>query len=513
MKLSILLDAIPSEYIISMHISNPEQNIHQICSLSATSYAFTDDIIYVSPISAFQEIDCSGTPSVFVLLDDLKTTNKVLPDNYILCSYFNTAGELFTLLLSRLSLSNRVMEAELAISRALFDCTSVNDLLDIAASLLKNPVLLQDFTTRLLAHSSIESMSVEDEILNSVFQIGYVTPDLFQKYDYGHVLDQIKNTPQTFLLKSSKKSDRLICRLTVNRRYFGWFLTVAYNQPFQDGDISIMNFLCGALSLFLEKENILPNMTKNENLLQELLHGVSYSEESFKTRAAGFSWKLQNHYFIVVISISINNTFSETRTIMAYKNHLSLIFPNAIIIEEKHYLILFFDTKESRTILKTLLPVLQKYELTAAYSDLFNKITDFPYLYQQILSVLSIGHKLHPKECLFAYRDYSIYCAIQKLNENGYIKYYCMPELIHVYQYDRKYGTSFSTSKRRVMELASVSLAANELGIHRNTMEYRLRKFNELSGITNYNAAIIQQLSFSYKILDLFPELIDEITT
>ena len=78
--------------------------------------------------------------------------------------------------------------------------------------------------------------------------MGYVTSELFQKYDYANVLEQIKNTPQTFLLKSPKKRERLICRLIVNRRYFGWFLTVAYNHPFKDSDIEIMNFLCGALS-------------------------------------------------------------------------------------------------------------------------------------------------------------------------------------------------------------------------------------------------------------------------
>lgn len=509
MKLSSLLEAIPSEHITRICLDNPAQNIHQICSLSAVSVAFTDDIIYVSPVSDFREIGCSDAPSVFVLLEDTNDDNTVFPDNYVLCDCSHTTGELFTLLLSRLSLSNRVIEAELAISRALFDCTSIRDLLDIAASLLKNPVLLQDFTTRLLAHSSIETMSVEDEILNSVFQIGYVTPDLFQKYDYTNVLDQIKNTPQTFLLKSSKKSDRLICRLSVNRRYFGWFLTVAYNQPFQDGDIEIMNFLCGALSLFLEKENIFPNMTRNENLLQELLHGVTYSDESFKTRAAGFSWNLQDHYFIVIVST--NDNFTEPRTIMAYKNHLSLIFPMAIILEEERRLVLFFDTKEPGPILKILAPVLQKYELTAAHSGLFGKITDFPYLYRQTLSVLSLGRTLHPREQLFAYRDYATYCAIQKISEDGYIKYFCMPELIRVYQYDRNYGTAFSISKRRTMELSSIRLAARELGVHRNTMEYRLKKFNEISGITTYTAAVTQQLLFSYKILDLFPALIDEV--
>lgn len=62
----------------------------------------------------------------------------------------------------------------------------------------------------MLAHSSLDTMRVDDDILNSVFQLGYVTADLFKKYDYDSVLEMIRRTPQTFLLASTKKSSRLI---------------------------------------------------------------------------------------------------------------------------------------------------------------------------------------------------------------------------------------------------------------------------------------------------------------
>ena len=509
MKLSLLLEAVPVSNIKKVHISHEDRNIVQICRLSATSSAFTEDTVYVSAISSFCEIGCPDSGSVFVLLDDSEVPLQVrFPQSYILCNGTSTAGEVFAALLSRLSSTPRVMEAELAISRALFDCTAVNDLLDVAASLLGNPVLLQDFTTRLLAHSKWEKMDKEDEILDNLFHIGYVQAELFQKYDYANVLNQIKNTPQAFLLESTQKSDRLICRLNVNRRYFGWFLAVAYNQPFQTEDIEIMNFLSGALSLFLEKENILPNMTRNENLLQELLRGASYTDEAFKKRAAGFSWELHGHYYVV--TIAVNDNCMELRTIMAYKNHLSLMFPQAIILEESSKLVLFFDVKNIMVCIEMLIPFLEKYNLTAAYSCRFGKIIDYPYIYKQTISVLMLGRRLYPERRVFSYREYAVYCALQTLGEDGYIKYYCMPELINVYRYDKMYGTFFAESKRLVLEMGNIGQVAKKLNVHRNTVEYRLRKFNEISGVWSYTASVIEQLLISYKILDLFPELVDE---
>ena len=258
MKLSVLIEALSAENVEEIHIKDMSQNICQVCNLSLTSVAFTKNIIYVVTAPVLLEVGdgCLEAPSIFILLGNLNDfIDMQKPENYIIYQS-DAPGEVFTALLSKLNLESRILEAELAISRALFDCTSIKDLLDVAASILGNPILLQDFTTRLLVHSANEVMAADDEILNSVFRMGYVTSELFQKYDYANVLEQIKNTPQTFLLKSPKKRERLICRLIVNRRYFGWFLTVAYNHPFKDSDIEIMNFLCGALQLFLEKENI-----------------------------------------------------------------------------------------------------------------------------------------------------------------------------------------------------------------------------------------------------------------
>ena len=507
MKLSILLEALPAGKIEEVHIKDMSQEIRQICSLSLTSMAFTDDIIYVGTVSVLKEIKCAEAPSVFILLGNItELEEEQFPQNYILCNN-ETIGEIFTALLSRLNLERRITEAELAISRALFDCTSVKDLLDVASSLLGNPILLQDFTTRLLVHSEADTMAVDDEILNSVFQVGYVTTELFQKYDYANVLEQIKNTPQTFLLRSPKKRERLICRLIVNRRYFGWFLTVAYNQPFQESDVEIMNFLCGALQLFLEKENILPNMTRSENLLQELIQEKKYSEEEFKRRAEGFSWVLHDHYYIVVISNKEGK--AESRIMMSYRNHLALIFPEVVILEIKGKLILFFDTQEIGGCMRTLEAFLEKYDLLGVCSNRFSKITDFSYILEQLMMVIGLENKVRMNKNLIYYQDYMMYCAIKKIGREGHIQYFCMPELLEVFRYDRKYGTVFAYSKRVALEQASVTAAAQKLGIHRNTMEYLLKKFNELSGLSNYTADVIERLLFTYKIFDLYPEVLE----
>ena len=513
MRSSLIIREISPDSILKMHFTDSEQNIRQICKLSANSSAFTSDTLYVSSLQTYCELSCSKSHSLFILVcpnQDIKLTTALLPPNYILCDGSVSTNDMYVRMMKLLSTSERVTEAELTISHALFDCTSVTDILEIASHLLGNPVLLQDFTTKLLAHSSIDTITVDDEILDSVFRNGYVTADLFQKYDYDNALEMIRLTPQTFLLESTKKADRLICQLTIRHQYFGWFLTVAYNQPFQEGDIEIMNFLAGALTIFLEKENILPNTSRSESLLSELLEpNHNYTDELFAKRASGFSWNLGNRFYVATIEESpVSDALQHN--IMAYKNHLSMIFPSAKILERKRQLVLLFDCQRIQSVQKQILLFLQKYQLHAAFSDEFTHITEFASIYRQMQVILRLGARLNPTESIHYFHCYAIYYAITKLASADNIRYYCMPQLIEVCRYDREYHTEFAQSRRLCLELGSTGAAATHLNIHRNTMDYRLKKFNEIAGISNYTPMVIEHLMLSYKILDLYPELVEE---
>ena len=196
-------------------------------------------------------------------------------------------------------------------------------------------------------------------------------------------------------------------------------------------------------------------------------------------------------------------------TIMAYKNHLSLRFSKSRILARDLRLIMFLDGAGIAKTADELSPFLEKYDLHAAVSNEFTCITDFRYVYEQTLSVLQIAEKIHADGRMHYFRDYIIYYMIERLAKMDDIRRYCMPELLEVVRYDRKYHTEFSRSKRLSLEKGSASAAAEMLNVHRNTMDYRLRKFNEISGLQQYPLPVTELLMLSYRILDLFPEIVE----
>ena len=500
MKLSEMMRRPSAAQILRRQLPEGDRNIRQVCNLSMVSSAFSADTLYVSTLSNFLSLRASSAPSIFFLImdEDALVNRDRLPMNYVLFSRDTSVNALYVRMMSLLEESDRVTSAKLIISQALLDGTSVSDMLEIASELFDNPVLLQDYTTRLLAHSAIPKGTDDDEILNSVFTKGYVTADLFSKYDYEKVLSEIEHTPETILVESTKKTSRLICRLRVNRQYFGWVLTVATRHAFRDGDIEIMNYLSGALTLILERRNMLPNTSLAENLLRELLANPGeYTTESFTQRAQGFGWTIRGP--LLLMGISFQKEEEEgPRTLMAYKNHLSLMLPDAKIFFKGDAIYLLMKAAKPSAAEAVPQSFLEKFHLRMAVGN--------------VNATLMLSARLKKEGARHYFSDFVEYHALLKLSEVYDKRLLCQPELLAVVRYDREFGIELARTKRVFTLAGSTTKAVKLLNIHPNTLQYRLHRFQEISGLTGSINDPIEnfRLLRSYQMLDLFPELAED---
>lgn len=514
MKLSEIMRCPSAAQILRRQLPEEDRDIRQVCNLSMVSSAFSADTLYVSTLSNFLSLRASSAPSIFFLImdEDALVNRDRLPMNYVLFSRDTSVNALYVRMMSLLEESDRVTSAKLIISQALLDGTSVSDMLEIASELFDNPVLLQDYTTRLLAHSAIPKGTDDDEILNSVFTKGYVTADLFSKYDYEKVLSEIEHTPETILVESTKKTSRLICRLRVNRQYFGWVLTVATRHAFRDGDIEIMNYLSGALTLILERRNLLPNTSLAENLLRELLANPGeYTTESFTQRAQGFGWTIRGP--LLLMGISFQKEEEEgPRTLMAYKNHLSLMLPDAKIFFKGDAIYLLMKAAKPSAADAVPQSFLEKFHLRMAVGNIFSDIMQLPAEFEYVNATLMLSARLKKEGTRHYFSDFVEYHALLKLSEIYDKRVLCQPELIAVVRYDRQFGTELARTKRVFILAGSTTKAVKQLNIHPNTLQYRLHRFQEISGLSGSINDPLEnfRLLRSYLMLDLFPELAED---
>ena len=130
----------------------------------------------------------------------------------------------------------------------------MNTILSTGAELLKNPLFLSDTSTRVLHWSDLKELKkVDDELIQCIIKHNFVTSDLFEKYDYKTLLPSIEQTEHAFIEHSNyqKKKERLIVKIVIEHRYFGWIVVIPQKRPFEDGDCQILDILANVLSLEL----------------------------------------------------------------------------------------------------------------------------------------------------------------------------------------------------------------------------------------------------------------------
>lgn len=497
-------------------ITAPSKPIVRIEYKPSTMDYLLSGTAVIFPLSEFVTITPAKVTVLYILIKDKNLAfDECSISNYILLPDCTDGEQLFMQTLTMLESSRVIDSAYTVISHELFNNAKIKTLLEITAELIGNPIFLSDTSTKMLEASDVNELAqINDELITCVLRNGFVTSDLFEKYDYANLLKTIAQSEKAFFLESPipEKRNRIIANIMVNNHQFGWLVAIPNRDIFKFEHCEIMDILGHAISIELERSKTSLAINSSENLLLDLLTGQFASAEDFGRRACGFGWSLNNCYNTIVIGYrdpTDNNTQIGIRSMMAYKNHLSLIFPSVKSIYIKEHLVLLLESKVHSQILNNLEIFLTNYNLIASVSNHFSNIIDFKEYYNQAVDILNLGLRLNMENNIFYYHDLYLYHCIDTLKKAGHLEYYCLPELLQVIQYDKKYNTNFAETVQAYLKFRNIANTAEHLEIHRNTMIYRLEKFKVLTNLNLSNGDDIYKLWLSFLILEVSPNLVD----
>ncbi|MGL6199078.1 MAG: hypothetical protein ACRC3H_09130 [Lachnospiraceae bacterium] len=125
------------------------------------------------------------------------------------------------------SLNTRLSNAYARIGKLVIEKQSITEFLELGEILLNNPVILCDISTRGYGMSSREALlQANDELINSILEHGFVTADLFQRYDYDHHLPEMGKLSHAQIIPSSfpNKLNRIVGKVTFHNQFWGWLI-------------------------------------------------------------------------------------------------------------------------------------------------------------------------------------------------------------------------------------------------------------------------------------------------
>nr|WP_307998214.1 helix-turn-helix domain-containing protein [uncultured Merdimonas sp.] len=399
--------------------------------------------------------------------------------------------------------NNRIQEVYFRIGRLLLDNRSVADLLKEGEDLLGNPIVLCDISTRMFGVSSRESVErLKDELLDSILEHGFVTADLYEKYDYEHFLPMLTTLEYSRLIRNDyeKKRDRIVGRVLFRGKYWGWIIVAEGDTPLKEEDTQIADILSQAITLILERKNAVPSNVNNEDILLELLADTYASEEEFADRVRALDFTLEGVWSVVAVC---DSSGSSTASLQAYRNQLAAVLTSVSMTVYQDTLMLLINENEKKFARNALKTMIKTNHLLAAESLPFENILELSKYFRQSRELLDIALILNRKDQLVFFKDYALYHVAYLLVKEKTEAWYIPEGLTKVLEYDKDCDTEYCRSVREWSWCRNLVEAAAALGIHRNTMVYRYEKFQELSGMDLSDEECVSQLELAFHILEI----------
>jgi sugar diacid utilization regulator len=378
----------------------------------------------------------------------------------------------------------------------------LTDMVNEAARLLANPVLVWDLSYRLLAYS--DTVPGDDWLRAFVRDRGWNTDFIRHALQVDAALKVEGNRPFLVTTCADETARTLSAKLVVEGTTVGSLAMRACSTPISPGHYRQLALMA---PLIAEAAGSLSNLkhigTVQEKLMGDILEAtgdVALSEAYLNIKDL-FAAEVPRRMILLVVG---NPRGPVHRDRVAYlRFSLKELFPSSFVAYHKDRLAMLLPVTEdqaalSRPQLATLSGLLTAERLMAGVSNCFSDLSLLPSAFEQGKSALAYcdeAAEVKPyHDCLFG--ELARAQAPQHdINE------FTHPALRLIERYDSAHGTQLARTLQVYIEGdKSVERCTEALHLHRSSVYYRLRRIGEIGDLDIDDPQVAFQLQCSYRI-------------
>lgn len=307
--------------------------------------------------------------------------------------------------------------------------------------------------------------------------------------------------------------------LADGNRILGYLDSPAYIKPVEKEDVEFFDLLANLLAVELQwgSGDAAPPDNMLDYFVYDLLKGNITDQGLIKERLDYFQWGLFDKGKVQIVSVRgrkrdlmpdntlFRHLMEEFSTafpgfrVFVYVNQLKMLCP----VSE--------DVRGDERFLEQLEELLVREELVAGISRPLISLETIPDFNRQAESAAELGRRFHPERTIHFYDSYAIYYALELVGSKENMLQFCHSAIILLRDYDRAHETDLLESLRVYLtHNRSIGESAAALYIHRNTMNYRIARINELTGVDLSDPDVFCHLLFSFYALDYRKEFSEE---
>lgn len=490
--------------LISMQKEN--QEIFHVKLLLDNQEQFDSNTLYVGRISSLSKGNRTQD-ACFLGINDLALTEQELSShfaNYALLKENDDLNQVFNEAVDMIGSNQKYMFSSSALLQILIQDRGLSYIIDMAYKLLNNPILLVDASYKLLA-SSKKDEYVDDLVWNELLTKGYCSYDMVSTFMKEGVVKKIAVSEKPLLTDSgfSEKVRRIHGKIIVNNQLVGYLGVLEYHQAFKEEDYGIIQLLCDVISAEMQKRNQAGLMY--ENILVDLLDNAIPNKEHLQERMKTAGLRLQSNLYVAVIHFH-HEDIANYHFIYYLKEYIDQLLRDSRSVFYHNQIVTFLSLKEDQisNMLLKLQQCVEENRLKAGVSTKFSNILHLQKAYQRANKALELGNLLSDSKKIYQYEDYRLYHILSQAGQTSHLKDLCHPAPLLLQKYDVQMGTDYYQTLYTYLTTDKNSMkAAEQLYIHRNTMNHRLKKITEIASVDFGNYEECVQIYFTCKIMDL----------
>ncbi len=373
-----------------------------------------------------------------------------------------------------------------------------------------NPCALYD--TGYEAITAYGDGDMDDQIWSETVRDGFLSDKTVSSF----IADKLLTPQHQLLVQASdptiyKADEHIVRRLAITitsegKNFIGWLVIFEFNHSFTETDFELSRWAAKVLAphieSYLNKKSF--SFGKKHTLMLDILNETR-SKAVIENRLRLMGWHTEDICRLLVIKASRGDISEpiQAKAVALAKDHMDdIIWFNyngsfAMILNG-------MDQETQDNVFVELEQLLRPAGLSAGVSASIRNITDLRQYYAQADACIRIGRSQNNRASLHLFETHSIEILILMASEHFDVTEFCHPFIYTVHNYDQEFGTEYLDSLRKyALHNGNLKAAAQDLGIHRNTLSYRIEKTAELLHLDDFNEELLSVLKTSFSLYDV----------